>query len=62
MRHTDMVNTLEQMVDDTCADSVINALAAVCAKKTQLITVDEEDAALWAVLAEHLAAVPNLGV
>lgn len=69
MRHTDLVNAIEQLVDDSCADSVISALAAVCAAKANHINASyaldasgDPDALPWSQLADLLAAIPNLGV
>lgn len=56
MRHTDLVNAIEALVDATCADSVKDALAAVCAAKSEGFS----DA--WNDLSERINAIPNLGV
>jgi hypothetical protein len=69
MRHTALVNAIESLVDSTCADSVKDALAAVCAAKAEHIRASysldasgDPDADMWDALATKLAAVPNLGV
>lgn len=61
MKRSDLVNTIDQLVDDFCADDVKDALAAVCAARA--VQLDNDwDAGEWRALAAHLNAIPNLGL
>ena len=57
---------IERMVDATCADTVKDIFAAVCAEKAEHIRAsygqNDSDGALWDELATKLARIPNLGV
>lgn len=64
MRHTDIVASVDRLVSDSCADSVKDALAAVCAARYAKYVGegDTYEASLWATLADKISAVPNLGI
>lgn len=60
MNRVELVNAVERLVEDFCADDVKDALAAVCAMKGA--ASEEMLAREWRELADRLNAVPNLGV
>lgn len=63
MRHTDLVNAIEALVDATCADSVKDALAAVCAARAaDLVNHDASARLAWSNLAVKLNDIENYGV
>jgi len=61
MRHTDLVNAIEALIDAACADDVKDALAAVCAAQAAH-SDDPSEAMPWSKLAVKLNDIENYGV